>query len=274
MAYEARNWETIFAQIKAQVNTLITSLTSTSMAAYWQLWAFITAVSQNLMEQRFTILQQELETTASAAAPETTSWIQAQVLAFQYGNQIQINPDFSIGYPDPQLPLIISNCAVVPNGAGGIGIKVTSDAGLLSSAQSNALTSYLQSILGADLGANFSLINALPDTLIITGDLYYNGQYSGSIVDNVTNAVNDYITAIGFNGTIKVSDLIEVIRTAAGVTDFVPNNISASPNAGSPIYLVQTGTIKGREYITSSGKIEIDGGSPLSTSLTYRIDNN
>lgn len=272
MSFTPRTWQTIQAQIIAQVNSLIPALTSTSKAAYWQLWTFIQSVSQNLMEQRFTLLQNEIETTVLSAAPETTLWVQKQVLNFQYGNTVQINPDFSISYPDPQLALILDNCAVVGNGNGGITIKVTSSSGLLSTPEENALISYLQTILGADI--NFSLINSLPDVLDIFGTVYYNGQYSGSIVQNVTNAVNNYITALGFNGTVKVSDLIETIRTATGVTDFVPNNIYASPNGGSAVYLVQNMLIQGREYITNSGQIQIDGSNPLSTSLTYSISNN
>jgi len=272
MSYIARTWQTIQTQTITQVNSLIPTLTSTSNAAYWRLWTFITAVSQNLMEQRFTVLQTEIETTVSKAAPETLNWIQAQVLAFQYGNTIEIKSDLSIGYPTPAQPLIITNCAVVGNVNGGITIKVTTAGGLLSAAQENALTSYLDTILGADI--NFTVINANPDVLDIFGTVYYDGQLSGSIVTNVTNAVNAYITSLGFNGTVKVSDLIEVIRTATGVNDFVPDNIYASPFGGSAIYLVQNKLIQGREYITNSGQIGIDGGNPLSTSLTYTIASN
>lgn len=271
MAFTPRTWQTILTQIVVQVNTLIPSLTSTSKAAYWRLWAFIQAVSQNLIEQRFQLLQYEIETTASKSAPETSSWVQAQVLAFQYGNIIQINPDFSISYPDPQLPLILNNCAVIGNGNGGITIKITSSAGLLSTSQSNALNAYLDTILGADI--NYSIINALSDLLNISGTVYYNGQYSGSIVQAVTDTVNNYITALGFNGIVKVSDLIEIIRSTPGVTNFVPIDITGSPNGGIPVYLVQASKINGTgTYITNSGQIQI--GTPLSGSLTFSIANN
>jgi hypothetical protein len=275
MAFQARTWQQILTQIVAQVNTLIPALTSTSQAAYWRVWAFIQAVSQNLMEQRFTILQNELEATAAQAAPETAAWIQNRVLLFQYGNVIQIYTDLSISYPLPALPLIINNCAVVGNGSGGITIKVTSTSGLLSTAQENALLSYLDQILGADI--NFTVINALPDMLDIFGTVYYNGQYSGSIVLNVTDAINNYITNIGFNGTIKVSDIIDAIRGVVGVTDFVPNVIWAAANGTTyptnGIYLMNGGQIISREYNTISGQIQLDGANPLSSSLTFTISN-
>lgn len=273
MAFIPRTWQVIQQQIISQVNTLIPTLTSTSKAAYWRLWTFIQAVSQNLMEQRFQLLQSELEATAAKAAPETESWVQAQVLNFQYGNVIQINPDFSISYPDPQQPLILNNCAVVSNGNGGITIKVTSDSGLLSTAQSNALTAYLDTILGGDI--NYSITNALPDILNIIGTVYYNGQYSGSIFDNVTTAINNYINSLGFNGILKLSDLIDVIRNAPGVTNFVPTTISAAPNAGTPLtYLVNLGVIQGQTatYQTISGQIQV--ANTLSSDLTFTIANN
>jgi hypothetical protein len=227
------------------------------------------------MEQRFTILQNELEATAAQAAPETAAWIQNRVLLFQYGNVIQIYTDLSISYPLPALPLIINNCAVVGNGSGGITIKVTSTSGLLSTAQENALLSYLDQILGSDI--NFTVINALPDMLDIFGTVYYNGQYSGSIVLNVTDAINNYITNIGFNGTIKVSDIIDAIRGVVGVTDFVPNVIWAAANGTTyptnGIYLMNGGQIISREYNTISGQIQLDGANPLSSSLTFTISN-
>ncbi len=272
MAFVARTWQIIQAQIVAQVNSLLMGLNSTSQAAYWKTWTFIQAVSQNLMEQRFTVLQTEIENNVLIAIPETSAWIQAQVLAFQYGNAIQINSNFSISYPAPAQPLIITNCAVSGNGSGGITIKVTTASGVLSTAQVNALNAYLDTILGADI--NYTIINAAADVLDIFGTVYYNGQYSGSIVTNVTNAVNAYLLALGFNGTIKVSDLIDTIRGVVGVNDFVPLNIYASPNAGTPVYLVSASTIQARDYITSSGLIAIDAGNPLSSSLTFTISQN
>jgi hypothetical protein len=273
--YQPRTWQIILAQIVLQVNSLIPGLTSTSSVAYWRTWAFIVAVSQNLMEQRFAVLQTEIENTAAQAAPETTAWIQNQVLLFQYGNIIQINTNLSISYPLPALPLIINNCAVIGNGSGGIIIKVTSASGLLSTAQENALLSYLDQILGADI--NFTVINALPDILDIFGTVYYNGQYSGSIVQNVTDSINNYITNIGFNGTIKISDIIDAIRGVVGVTDFVPNIIWAAANGSSyptsGIYLMNYGQILGREYNTISGQIQIDSSNPISSSLTFTIAN-
>jgi hypothetical protein len=89
-----------FYRLFAQVNALITNFTSTSQAAYWHVWAFITAVSQALMEQRFKLLQKEIANSMAKNVAATKQWIQAQVLLFQDGNTIQLNSDFTFGYPD------------------------------------------------------------------------------------------------------------------------------------------------------------------------------
>lgn len=237
----------------------------------------IVAWSINFLEQIMDTFTGEVESIIAAGIPETEEWIRQQAFNFQYSatnpQVIQLNPDFSISYPvvDPSLR-IINNCAVVGDGNGGVKIKVTSNAGLLTGPQSAAFASYLDAILGGDI--NYSVINANPDTLDIFGTVYYNGQYAGNIVATVTAAVNAYLTSLGFNGIVKLSDLIDTIRTTPGVTDFQPSDVYASPFGGTPQYLVKASNIQTREYQTNSGQIAIDGGNPLSTSLTFSIDNN
>lgn len=285
MGYTPRTIEVIQNQIITQLSAyplLAPLLPNTSQVAKFTNWTFIIAFAINAVENIWAILQTQIETIASTSAPETTTWIQAQVLAFQYGNFIQVNNNFQIVYPAATAqPLIITNCAVIGDGSGGLIIKVTTASGLLSSAQMNSLLSYLDIILGADI--NFTVINALPDLLDITGTVYYNGQYAGSIVNNINVAISNYITSLGFNGTIKVSDIIKVIRNTEGVTDFSNGNgagqlnIWAAPNGSTyptgGTYLVTNGVINTREYITNSGQIAIDSANPLSASLTFQISN-
>lgn len=237
----------------------------------------IVAWATNLLEQIQDTFVGEVETIIADGVPETAPWIKAQVLLFQYSatvaQVIQLNADFSISYPVVDASLrIINNCAVVGNGSGGVVIKVTSNAGLLSGPQITALLSYLDTILGPDI--NYTLINANPDTLDIFGTVFYNGQYAGGIITAVTNAVNTYLASLGFNGVVKLSDLIEAIRNTPGVTDFKPTDVYAAPFGGTASYMISASNIQSREYQTNSGKIAIDGGNPLSTSLIYSIDNN
>jgi len=274
-----RSWQTIQAQIIAskQAQASLSGLTSPSQVANWRLWTFIVAVAQSLLEQIFALLQIEIETTVATAAPETAAWVQAQVFLFQYSASlsqvVQINSDFSISYPviDPTLR-IITNCAVLSNGNGGLIIKVTKSGGVLSGPEIAALTSYLNEILGADI--SFSIVNKVPDILDIIGTIYYIGQYSGTIQNDVVNAITNYLATLKFNSTIKLSDIMDVIRNVGGVTDFKPDNIYATPNGGTASYLVNTSLIISREYQTVSGEIIIDAVNPISTSVAFVIDNN
>ncbi len=278
MAYQARTWQTIQAEIIAskQAQSSLSGLTSPSQVSNWNLWTFIVAVSQSLLEQIFSLLQIEIETTVATAAPETAAWVQAQVFLFQYSASlsqvVQINSDFSISYPviDPTLR-IITNCAVLSNGNGGLIIKVTKSGGVIldPATELPALTSYLNEILGADI--SFSIVNKVPDILDIIGTIYYNGQSSGTIQNDVVNAITNYLATLKFNSTIKLSDIMDVIRNVGGVTDFKPDNIYATPNAGTASYLVNTSLIISREYQTVSGQITYDSGASV---LTFSIDNN
>ena len=271
-----RDISTIQKQIisSKQAQSVLSGLTSPSQVSNWRLWTFIVAVSQSLLEQIFSLLQLEIETTVATAAPETAAWVQAQVFLFQYSDSlsqvVQINSDFSISYPviDPTLR-IITNCAVLSNGNGGLIIKVTKSGGVLSVPEIAALTSYLNEILGADI--SFSIVNKVPDILDIIGTIYYIGQYSGTIQNDVVNAITNYLATLKFNSTIKLSDIMDVIRNVGGVTDFKPDNIYATPNGGTASYLVNTSLIISREYQTVSGQITYDTGASV---LTFSIDNN
>ncbi len=278
MAFIPQDWQTIQSNINAQkaAQPNLAPLTSTSKVAYWNLWTFIFAVAGNLLQQVWALLLGELETTTSKAAPESAPWIQDKVLQFQYSatdpQVVQLNADFSVSYPTIDTALnVITNCAVVPTGVGSVLIKVTDDGTPLSAPQISALTSYLNTILGSDI--IYSIVNANPDILAIFGTVYYNGQ-NVNIQSTVEDAITNYLTTLSFNAVIKLSDIIGVIRSVPGVTDFLPDTITATADGGTGINLILDELIIVREYQTFSGLIGIDPGNPLSTSLTFAIDNN
>lgn len=284
MSFTPQSYQTIQANINAQkaAQPDLAPLTSTSKVAYWNLWTFIFAVASNLLQQIWAILVDEIESDVAVAAPESAPWIQAQVLKFQYSvstpQVVQLNSDFSVSYPtiDPTLE-IITNCAVVPTGVGGVLIKLTDNGVPLDGApgtagpQVVALISYLNTILGSDIV--FSIVNANTDILAIFGTVYYNGQ-NVNISSTVSTAITNYLSTLPFNAVIKLSDIIGVIRNVPGVTDFLPTTITATANGGTAINLILSELIIVREYQVYSGIIKIDPGNPLSSSLTYAISNN
>jgi len=102
------------------------------------------------------------------------------------------------------------------------------------------------------------------DTLFVVADIYYQGQYSAVIQDNVYNSVNNYLVNLSktnFDGILKVSDLETAFRTATGVTDVFLRSVFATPDGGSSVVLVFNApgiTYQyqyTREYTTAAGYI-------------------
>lgn len=275
MSFTPQTWQQIQANIIAQKQSqsALNGLTSTSKVAYWNLWTFIFAVAANLLQQTWAILVGEIEADVSKEVPGTAPWIQAQLLAFQAGDIVQINSDFTIGYPAPDpTAQVITAAAVVVTPSGNILAKVAGGSPLapITSPQITELTSYLQTILPA--GQGVSVISANADTLQVTANIYYNGQYNSVIQANVITALNAYMSLVPFNGLVKISDIEKTILGVSGVVDVVFTTIYCVPVLGSPIYLVQAGTTINRSYQTYSGYLT-NAASPndFASTLTFIV---
>lgn len=283
MSYTPRSWQSIYAQIVAakQAEADLNGLTSTSKAAYWSLWAFIVAVSQAFMEQRFGLLQTEIEDTVASAIPGTEAWIQATVLKFQAGNIIQVNSDFTFQYPDPQLPEIITSCAVEVSPSGSISIKVAKGGTTpvpLSGAEVTELTAYLDSILPA--GQIPFIISTTADTLQIGSVanptiVYYNGQYNSVIQANVIAALETFMTLLPFNGLIKVSAIEDAILAVPGVVDVKLSAVIATPSGGSAVPLISdvaNPVFLARSYQTYAGYVENSiAPNDFASTITFQV---
>lgn len=288
MSFTPRQWQIIQNQIKANIaaKTELSGLTSESQAAHWQLWTFIMALGSNLDEQAMTVFFDEIETIIAQGAPQTPPWIQARILEFQYNTAtpylVAVNNNI-VSYPVIVLAdRIISNCAVVPNNAGAINVKVTTGnpAGTLNADQLTALKSYLTNFLAPNQVVN--LISVAADQLWVKGTVFYNGQLNASIQDSVISALNAYITKFStsqsaggsFNGLVKVSDIEKIILAIPGVTDWVAEQVTVTPVVGSVTNLVLAGTQVFRSYGTYSGYVANDSTNPFSTQLTFTPANN
>lgn len=289
MAFIPQKIKQIQAQIMASKadQPALSGLTSTSATAYWILWSFITAVAIGLLQQIMAIFFDEIETVVAESVPGTPPWIQNEVLKFQYSTDtpqaVQINADFTIGYAVINATLrIISNCAVVVTGTGVLNIKVTtgSPAAPIDSNQNIALFSYLNTVLPA--GQNITIVSVNADEVAAYGTVYYNGQYNASIQANVIAALNSYIatfstsTALGgsFNGTVKISDIENVILGVPGVVDWVPSQISVTPSGFGSVDLILASTIISRDYQTYSGYIKNEVANPFSSTLLFAVAQN
>lgn len=259
-------------------STLGGLLTSTSKRAIYRLWTYIVAVAINALEQLIDIFTASVEATAAAAAPATPSWLQAQILKFQYS---ATNPqviqliNFAPAYPVVDETLrIITRCSVTTNLSNSVIVKVATGEppAALSSPQLAALQSYVAQIGIA--GVIYSVTSDASDKLYVQANVYYQGQYSAVIKENVANAIENFLASIPFNGQMKISDLENAMKAVEGVNDVLLVNVKARKNSdslASSNYLVQNQQIIGRLWSTVAGYMvgETTSGSTFNDTLTF-----
>ena len=281
----ARSIADIKAAIVAQKNaeSALSDLNSNSQSAIWNLWAFIVATAINLHEQLIDLLVIQVETIAASAIVGTPKWLKDRCLKFQFGDVVQVNPDFSVGYPtvDPT-KYIITQASVKQGGNRIVTIKVAKGVSptfsALSAVELAAFTSYIDKIKFA--GTQTVAISLPSDKLKIVADIYYDGQYVQTTVKaNVITAINTYLQNIPFDGVITLNGLIDAMQGVAGVTDVVFTDVIARPDvipliSIETIKMVTAGDWLARNYEASAGYIvgETTGGSTLNDTLNMILD--
>lgn len=273
------------AQIEQQILDTIAAdtilgplLTSQSKRAIYRLIAFVVAVSIGLLEQLMDLFKSDIETTVNSAAPASASWLQNKVFQFQYSAdvpQIVQLVNFAPAYPTVNtLYQIITRASVTTDISNQVVIKVAKGdtPTALSVNELTALQSYVNIIGGA--GITYNVISIAADRLMLGAQVFYNGQYSDVISANVIQAINDYLAALPFNGQVRVSDIEATIRSVAGVTDVLLQNIYARANSTLPAdatYLVLNNQVIGRLWPTIAGYIiaEDTSGSTFADTLQF-----
>lgn len=242
---------------------------------------FTVAIAQALMEQLQDLFQSNLEAINAVSAASSAPWLQSKMFQFQYSatdpqvlSLIDVSPQYAI--VDPTLR-IIAACSVKSTVSNQVKIKIAQGSPLtsLDGLQLAAAQGYINQIGTA--GITYTVISLDPDRLYIKGTVYFQGQYAAVIQANVIAALNTYLenaSKINFDGSIKITDVIETIRNVPGVNDFLPVNIRARRNLDDFVDgtdLVVGQTIISRLWNTVAGYIiqEDTGGDTFSDSLTF-----
>jgi len=242
---------------------------------------YTVAIAQALMEQLQDLFQTNIETIANSSAAASAQWLQAEMFLFQYSATnpqilalINIVPQYAV--VDPTLR-IITACSVKSNVSNQVKIKVAKGNPLqsLSGPEITAAQGYINQ--KGTAGITYQVISLSPDRLYVKGTVFFQGQYSAIIQANVIAALNTFLQNLSetnFDGSIKISDVIETIRNVAGVNDFLPDNIRARQNTdtftnGTDLVLGQT--IISRLWNTIAGYIiqEDTAGKTFTDSLTF-----
>lgn len=272
----ARDINIIKQQIVASVQAdpiLSTKLTSTSKTTTWNTWAFIVAVSINLFEQILDIFKGNVEVLAKQTPAGTGAWIQAKMLEFQYDaivpqivRLVNFTPTYEVINAGKT---IITRCAVLTTGNKEVLIKVAK--GItptpLVANEISALTSYINSLSFA--GIRYTIISQPADLVAIEGNIYYDGQYSITILQSFRDAVNNYFSNLPFNGVLQVASLVDAIQKINGVSNVALKAVRARANsvAYGSLSHVNLMTIDSQSYNPISGYFieETDAGHDWGT---------
>lgn len=273
------------AQIKQSMldaknaDATLSELTSTSQTAKWNLYFFIVASCIAIFEQLQDLFKVDLETIASSAAPSTPQWTRNKVLAFQTGDVAELNTTtFVIEYPTvTSANIILTRCAVVtaPNRTVLIKVAKSDPPAPVSVGELAELQSYVETFNPA--GIAFTLINEDSDKMEVVATIYYNGQYTAVISDNVEAALNSYMANLPFNGRITTQSVVDAIQSAEGVisvslTRILVRRDTVAYGAGVTLYNLSTG-VDSVNYDTYAGYVveETTALHTFNDTLTYQV---
>jgi hypothetical protein len=257
----------------------LSTLTSTSQTAKWNLYYFIVASCIAIFEQLQDIFKTELETIASTAAPSTPQWTRNKVLKYQKGDVAQLNTTtYVIEYPTINTAnQILTRCAVItaPNRTVLIKVAKGNPPTPVSVGELAELQSYVETFNPA--GIAFTLINENSDKMEVAATIYYNGQYSAVISTNVVAALNNYMANLPFNGVISTQAVVDAIQAVEGVISVSLARIlvrkhSVAYGLGVTLYSL-LGGVDAVQYQTISGYVvqETTATHTFADTLSYIV---
>jgi hypothetical protein len=267
----ARSIEEIYNEMLAEKaeHSQLDSLTSTSQAAVWRGLFWVVAFGIYTLENIFDIHKQEVQVLSEQRIVGSLSWYRAQVLLFQHPASLAWNgEEFVYSVIDPA-QRIVQWCSVVVSGK-QITIKVAKDDGNgnpqgLTLNEKDAVIRYVNLIKIA--GAQTTVITGDADLLKIIGAVYRDpnlinelGQDSeGDYV--VISAINTYLKNLEFDGTFRLSDLVQQVKAVEGVIDFAVDTIYSKYGAYEYFEIAKI-------YQSFAGYMELDEAESL---ITYEV---
>jgi len=274
------------ASIQQQaIDTLLAQSTtpsdiSSKKVSNWLSWTFVTAVCIAFFEQILDIFTADSEAIVNRAGVGSPPWLIDRIKEFQFGNAVIYDSTTGTwSYPLPSSELIISRVGITRSANKVVNVKVAKSEPpvQLATDENTALTTYINKIgIG---GAQYNVINLASDKIYISGEVIYDGQYSGSIKVSVEAAINSLFATLSnaenFGSNVTVNAIILAIKSVSGVKDFKLLDASGRADTTAfvgktPFYDLAT-SLNVLEYIPESGYVvtETETGSTISDTLTY-----
>lgn len=290
MIFTKRTIDDIFQSLKTEKETfasltgltttvtdkadLLAAINSDSKVAIWRLIEYIESTGIWAMEENMEIFINDVELEKLTASVSTRLWYKEQMLAFQYGDILQIDP---LTYRPYYTTIdtskqIIGSCSAQETG-GKLILKIRGrDTDILNASQLNALYSYVASIKAA--GIRIQVRNSVADSLKLYLTIVYDPQRPiSNIQTDVELVINTYIKNIEFDSTFKTNSLIDKLQSISGVLDAQWTTTDVDPTKNG-LWVLNHPNSSYSQFIWStmsySGYYEIDGSFPLNSTITYQ----
>jgi hypothetical protein len=193
------------------------SLNSTSKAAIFRNWVFISANAQQSLEIIQDRFKSEIETIIASNAVGTPSWYVERIKEFQLGDDLSLVGNvYRYQTIDPSKQ-IVAACSFIENSGGTVTLKTAK-------------------LNGVALTALLSITSLLADQLVVSGcTIYYDSIFDPDVVKTaVEGALQNFMNSLPFDGKLRLNDVIDVIQEVDGVEDVTITHLAIK--TGSIIY--------------------------------------
>ncbi len=283
----ARSVDTVNAQI---VDTLVANFASIGITIDPTKWSkrnmlrmicYAFATCGAYIEQLMDVLKALLEWVANRSAAASNLWIQKKMFEFQYDAadpQVVQLIDTVPQYPVvDETKRVITACSVKSTSPNVVTIKVaTGDPFVaLDNTVKASAQGYIDTI--GTSGIKYDVVSLESDKIYIAADVYYQGQYSAVVQATVIAALRLFLQNLShtiFDGSVKMTDLENVIRSVPGVNDVVLQNVRGRADTdlfAAGIDLVLNTAIIQRLWNTIAGYVgeEDTAGKTFADSLNF-----
>jgi hypothetical protein len=221
----ARTFEQIDTEITSAIaaDTNLNGLNSTSQVSLWKLFKDAIAQVLQVNDQLQDAKLLELNRIADEAVAGTSYWLRRKVYEFQYGDQLQVNTDFSVGYPsiDTSKNIITRVSVKQLEDSRDVLVKVAKgDTTLtpLAPTELAALKAYINKLKFA--GTIIRPISLTSDFIAVNAEIYYFAEYiEADVKAAVIVALNNFLKTLEFDGTMYLTKLVDALQLVPGVKD-------------------------------------------------------
>jgi len=202
----------------------LSDLNSNSNVAIYKLWAFICAVAIFSHEVLWDLLQVNIDNTLDSRINGTSEWYSLKALEYQDGDELKrLNNGLSLGY-DPVNPQnrVVTRAAYSDNN-GVLDLKLATgepeSLSKLDPVVELRVVEYFEKIKFA--GTQINIISIRPDEIVLDDvTVYHDGTRSDDdIATDVSNAIDDYLVNLPFDGVFYIQSFIDAIQVVNNVVD-------------------------------------------------------